>query len=190
MNQSPAVDATALARDVIVFDQKGCLSPRVAVVVGSEVEASSFAEALDDALAQLDVDVPRGPLDADAAAAVTLHVSTARALGGVVEKSYRADGSREIRDHVVTLERAPSELVLPPPERVIHVVSFAEPEAATRWIEPFSRFITTIGLSDNYDRDLVRDLEPLCPGARVTTLGAMQRPPLDGPVDRRPHARR
>lgn len=52
--------ATKLAEDVTAFDQRGCLSPRVAFVVG---DALAFARMLFDALEARAAIVPRGLLD-------------------------------------------------------------------------------------------------------------------------------
>ena len=49
--------AEALAEDVIPFDQRGCLSPRVAFVMG---DAKAFARVLFDALEARAREVPRG----------------------------------------------------------------------------------------------------------------------------------
>ena len=47
-----AAAASALAEDVIVFDQRGCLSPRVALVEEAPARADAFAEALHAELAR------------------------------------------------------------------------------------------------------------------------------------------
>ena len=52
--------AKALAEDVVVFDQRGCLSPRFALVEGDDARALAFAEALHDELEALDANIPRG----------------------------------------------------------------------------------------------------------------------------------
>lgn len=65
----PAVDvesvARGLARDVALFDQRGCLSVHAVLVVGSTSEdlALQLASALRDRLAELAVELPPGPAE-------------------------------------------------------------------------------------------------------------------------------
>jgi hypothetical protein len=55
--------AKGLARDVVAFDQRGCLSPRVAIALGGAARARSVALALSEALEDLVKKIPRGQLD-------------------------------------------------------------------------------------------------------------------------------
>jgi acyl-CoA reductase-like NAD-dependent aldehyde dehydrogenase len=60
--------ATAAARDICMFDQRGCLSPQTIYVEGDEGRAILFAQALARALERLSVDLPRArPEDGEAA---------------------------------------------------------------------------------------------------------------------------
>ena len=61
-------DAAALAEDVAVFDQRGCSSPRLGLVLAEPGLARRFAEHTARALAELEVRIPRGELTADEAA--------------------------------------------------------------------------------------------------------------------------
>lgn len=58
---SPEVLAAGLARDVALFDQRGCLSVVAVYVAGSQDEAARFARLLEAALAALAVRWPPGP---------------------------------------------------------------------------------------------------------------------------------
>ncbi len=168
------LDASAqmLAADVIPFDQRGCLSPRFALVEGSEDRAAAFARALHAALLDLGERVPRGPLDEDTLAAIALHGAALDAVG------ERFVGPQ----HVVGLDPTPRALLLPPAARVVQVVP-ASAEAAGRLLGPWARFLTTVGGSGR--GALLDAVSALAPEARRAALGRMQRPPLDGPVDRR-----
>src|SRR6185295_14588682 len=53
-------DAAALAADVVVFDQRGCLSPRFAFVDGGSERARRLAEALFAELEARGTEVPPG----------------------------------------------------------------------------------------------------------------------------------
>jgi acyl-CoA reductase-like NAD-dependent aldehyde dehydrogenase len=164
--------ARALAADVIPFDQRGCLSPRFALVEGGEDRVSTFAQSLHIALLELGERVPRGPLDEATLAAIALHSAAIDAVG------ERFTGPQ----HLVSLDLAPRALLLPPAARVLHVVP-ASAADAVRLLGPWARLVTTVGSAG---RGALLDATlALAPEARPAALGRMQRPPLDGPVDRR-----
>jgi hypothetical protein len=163
--------AAALARDVIPFDQRGCLSPRVALVEGGAARAASFARALHEALGALGERVPRGPLDDATRAEIALYRAAVEAVGEI----------HEGRGHEVGLDPAPRALVLPPAARVVHVVPAGTGEAAAL-IAPWARYLTSVGGADG---PLARVVRAAARWARAAALGQMQRPPLDGPVDLR-----
>lgn len=150
--------AARLADDVVAFDQRGCLSPRVAFVQG---DAAACARALHEALAASPV--PRGALlPAERAEAERWRATMTYAgelLGGP--------------GHAIAL----GPLVVPPPGRHVQLVPVKDHDEAVALLAPLRRFVTTLGTDD--------DARLAPPWARVARLGAMQRPPLDGPVDLR-----
>lgn len=164
--------ARGLAEDVVVFDQRGCLSPRIALVLGGESRAAELASALDAELDRLGASIPRGAVPADERAASGRYVATmtyaCRVLVGA--------------DHAIGIAPASAPLVLPPPYRHVHVAACTSVDDAEKMLTPFARAVVSLG-SD--DLDAARMLARACPWARLSPLGAMQRPPLDGPVDRR-----
>jgi len=164
--------AQALAADVSPFDQRGCLSPRFALVEGHEDRAAAFAAALDAALRDLGDRVPRGPLDDATRSAIALYGAALDAVG------ERFAGPQ----HLVGLDPAPRTLPLPPAARVVHVVPASAASGATL-LAPWARFLTTVGGAGR--GALLDAINALAPAARRAPLGRMQRPPLDGPVDRR-----
>jgi acyl-CoA reductase-like NAD-dependent aldehyde dehydrogenase len=164
--------ARGLADDVVVFDQRGCLSPRIALVVGDEARAATFAEARHAELDRLAVMVPRGEVPAEERAASGRYVATMTYACRVLVGSQHAIG--------IAPPGAP--LVLPPPYRHVHVAACAALADAERLLAPLARAVVTIG-SD--DLESARALSRACPWARLSALGMMQRPPLDGPVDGR-----
>ena len=164
--------AFLLARDVVPFDQRGCLSPRFALVEGGAPRAEDFASALDDALASAGRRVPRGLLDDDDRHALALYAATMEAVGSITLGPH----------HAVGFDPAPRALTLPPAARVVHVVPL-EARDAVSLVAPLARLVTTLGRAG--DGALAEAVSALAPGARLASLGAMQRPPLDGPVDRR-----
>jgi hypothetical protein len=162
--------ASAIASDVVPFDQRGCLSPRFVLVAGDAARADDVAAALHVALDGLGRRVPRGALETEERAAIAGYRASLQAVGRVWEG----------RDHLVGLDPAPRALLLPPPARVVHVVSVTAPEAL---LAPWARYVTCVGGAR--DDALAATVRSLVPHARRAHLGAMQRPPLDGPVDRR-----
>ena len=62
--------ARGIARDVALFDQRGCLSVQAAFVEGDGARARDFAAALATGLAQAAVELPPGRFDAQQASAV------------------------------------------------------------------------------------------------------------------------
>ncbi|MFO0755902.1 MAG: acyl-CoA reductase [Byssovorax sp.] len=164
--------ALALAGDLVAFDQRGCLSPRVALVDADERWITSFFDVLHRTLLDHGARVPRGPLDEATRSALALHRASAEAIGEV----------RAGPHHLLALDLAPRALLLPPAARVLGVVR-ASAGTAGALLGPIARHVTTVG-SMGGDA-LVDAVRALAPGARAATLGEMQRPPLDGPVDRR-----
>jgi hypothetical protein len=164
--------AVALAGAVSPFDQRGCLSPRAALVEGDARRATAFAQALDGALRREGERVPRGTLDAATRAEIAMYRATIDAVGRAFEGPH----------HLVGLDLTPRSLPLPPAARVVHVAP-TRGERAGPLIAPWARYITAVGeLGGGALAEVVKELAPW---ARRGPLGAMQRPPLDGPVDRR-----
>ncbi|WP_438045000.1 acyl-CoA reductase [Sorangium sp. So ce128] len=164
--------ARDIAADVVPFDQRGCLSPRFALVEGPAERAEALARGLHEALEEAGARVPRGPLDGAARAEVTMYRATLDAVGSFWEG----------RGHGVGLDPAPRSLLLPPAARVVHVAA-SSAEAAPALLAPIHGAITAIGAGGG--GMLARAAAAAAPRARLSALGRMQRPPLDGPVDLR-----
>lgn len=147
--------ARALADDVVPFDQRGCLSPRVAFVVG---DAPAFARLLFDALESHPV--ARGALEEAESSALARFCDTVT-FGGTLHRG--ASSAVGVLDRVL----------IPPTGRHVLVVPIASPEAV-----PELPHVIAVGTD--------APSLPCPPFARLSRLGEMQRPPLDGPVDRRP----
>jgi hypothetical protein len=164
-----ASKAAAVALDAALFDQRGCLSPRLVVFDGDTQAARQLAEALASELSQLELTLPPGPEAAEQAAERRRQADAAMYAFDVLPAgrgwvSYSAEG------------RA----TLPPAARCLHVLAAADPVTT---LEPFAPQLTC--LSSNAAGALAQRLEQGFPGARRCGLGQMQRPPLDGPVDLR-----
>ena len=161
--------ARALAGDVVPFDQRGCLSPRALVFAGSDADARAFAELVAAELSVIAERVPLGRLDPDEAADVTRFRDATDYAGSALSAGPGWVG-------VIAREA----LVVAPVGRNLAVVSCRAPVAL---VESHAGSIAALGLAA--DAKLARALCSAVRGARESALGRMQRPPFDGPVDRR-----
>ena len=168
------VDAMGrLAIDVAAFDQRGCLSPRFALHVGSPEHGERLGHALFEKLSALAVVRPRGTLDEGDRHAHALYIQTARLLGRV----WTGPGATVVHvAEAASLVPAPVGRVLP-----IHTVSsWAEAE---RILAPLAPLVSAVGAASEAVRTgFLRDHL-----LRRSDLGFMQRPTFDGSVDQRPH---
>jgi hypothetical protein len=162
--------AEALASDVVPFDQRGCLSPRIAFVEGPVAAAEGFARDLDLRLAAWASRVPRGALSPDERAEATRWRDSLAFAGRLFAGA----------EHAVGVAEPGSPLAVPPPGRHVLVVPVASASEACERMAPMVRYVVTVGSND------AAALAAVAPDhARRAPLGRMQRPPLDGPVDRR-----
>lgn len=169
------VSAAALARDIVAFDQRGCLSPRVAFVVG-ERHAADVARALHAELSRLEAVVPRGALTAAERADIVRYVETMSCAGEVSLGPTHALGLARAAEPFMTL---------PPPGRVLHIAAVDRFEDVPLHARPLTRALTTIGAAPSELGRVTEIARELGARARIAELGAMQRPRLDGPVDLR-----
>jgi hypothetical protein len=163
--------ARGLADDVVVFDQRGCLSPRVVLIEGPQPRGEQLVALLHARLAELDDAVPRGRLEPEERSQASRYMETMAFAGRVVHG----------RGHIVGLAPTGSAILVPPPGRHVHVALVRDVEEASRRLHPIARRVVAVGCdSEEVGRAIGG-------GARVrlSRLGWMQRPPLDGPVDLR-----
>jgi hypothetical protein len=165
--------AESLAADVVPFDQRGCLSPRVALVVGDEARAADFAAALHERLGAWGARVPRGRLTGDEREGATRWIDAVTFAG----RSWTGP------DHAVALAPEHGPLSVPPAGRHVLVAGAPSWEDAFARLAPLSGFVVAVGTNDPARVALMRPVGPA--RARVLALGRMQGPPLDGPVDLR-----
>jgi hypothetical protein len=168
VSEKDSIDEAAdgIARDVVPFDQRGCLSPRIVFVVGDFSRAEDFAQQLDVALTTLGRTIPRGALTFEETAESARFLETMRFVGTV----------RSGHDHAVTLSKT---CVVPPPDRHVHIASIEDVDALSETVKPIARYVTNVGSSD---LTISRFFGPF---VRISEFGKMQKPPFDGPVDLR-----
>lgn len=160
-----------LAHDVVAFDQRGCLSPRIALVEGPQNRTDRFGELLHLALDDLARLVPRGVLPAEERAESERYIATMTYASRVLVG----------RDHVVGVAPSGAPLVASPSYRHVHVVAVPDEPSGSAFLAPIASALVAVG-SD--DLAAARRIAPRW--ARIGALGFMQRPRLDGPVDLRP----
>ncbi len=160
---------SGLAEDTALFDQRGCLSPRVVLLNAEPALAIELARELARELAQLEQRVPRGQLTPQELSEIAKYRDTAHFTGEVFEAGLG----------FVTVSHADSWL-LPPSGRNIHVLTTPNVLAT---LSPYRPLLTSCAFAG--DPAVGQALRRALPGARVCRFGEMQRPPFDGPVDRR-----
>lgn len=168
----PEVQAQAakLVLDTVLFDQRGCLSPRAVLVTGSKEVALSFARHVSSELATMAIRVPPGQLSEEEAAELVRFRDTMTYVGQVFGDQAG----------IVALSESSSLSAIAPVGRAIHVQRLEDP------ILPLARIghlLTTVGVFGSQATRL--RLAEALPRVRIAELGQMQRPPFDGPVDRR-----
>jgi hypothetical protein len=165
-----AAAAEAIAADVLPFDQRGCLSPRVVLFEGNELGAQELARTLHEQLSVQGERVPRGPLFEPERTQSARWRDTLAFAGRVWSGAH----------HTVAVGPSHAPPIVPPPGRHVYVAAVRTLEDAIDRMAPLRRFVVAVGTDDP------RRLAALAPWrARIAPLGKMQRPPLDGPVDRR-----
>jgi acyl-CoA reductase-like NAD-dependent aldehyde dehydrogenase len=174
--QAEAV-AERLAIDTAAYDQRGCLSPQVALVErGAPIGAAELAERVHRALGRLGEALPRGPLPAEVAAEQMQWRGTMAVLGEL----------REGAAHAVAHVEGGA-LRFGPGYRNLLLATCDGPEDAARELGPLGAHLKALGVAgapDEADR-LARALPPpLCP--RLCRLGTMQAPPIDALEDGAP----
>jgi len=162
--------ADALARDVAPFDQRGCLSPRAALILGDVADTRRFAALFAEAQARLAERLPLGRLD-DAERADIVRFRDAGLYAGALEPAGPGWA-------FVATEARPA---LAPVGRNLHLSPAHDLAAAITALGP--ERITAVGVAGG--SELFATVRRLLPEARVSELGRMQRPAFDGPADRR-----
>jgi hypothetical protein len=168
--------AEALARDAGIFDQRGCLSPRVILVETGGEGAIAFAAELARAMERFAARIPVGAIDPAELAARRSYLDAAVIAGAAFERPGGAVG----------VDASPRMVPLPASPRVLHLACVGGPAEARALLGPLLPSIVCLGGTGA----LSIRLAPSIPWARRASPGSMQRPPLDGPVDRRAPAPR
>ena len=170
LDERALLDAALVAEDVAVFDQRGCLSPRVVLVEGRRELAIALAERLARALSEIAVEVPVGRLSSAERAEITRYRDAWAYSGTLIPAAHGFVG--------VAPQNAP--FTIAPVGRNLHVV--VAPNAA-ELLATQAPNITTYAATG--DRAFVARIQQALPRARPSAIGHMQSPAFDGPVDLR-----
>jgi len=165
--------ATALALDVVLFDQRGCLSPRLILIEASAASALRLARALAVALSDWQRRVPLGVMSAEEHADKARYASTLAYAGELLTAGQSVIGVGALN----------SALALPPVGRNLHLLPVSDARARA---SALSASLTTYAVAGS--ATLAAALARILPRARASTPGRMQCPPFDGAVDRRVHS--
>ncbi len=161
----PREAAALVARDMIPFDQRGCLSPRVVSVEGQAL-ARELTAALHAALAACPI--PRGTLDASEKAAWNRYLDTCTMAGLEIHEGA---------EHVVVFAR--DHVTLAPIGRAMHVVALESAHELAEVLWP-TRAQTVAVAATSLELPTRAFVH-----VRRCALGELQRPRFDGPVDLR-----
>jgi hypothetical protein len=170
--------ARAIAEDTLCFDQRGCLSPRLVLALGSESAAQSFAETLAQALVDAGERVPRGVFSTDERAEESWYRQCLACFAPILDSGH---GTVSVRAQELSLAASQglAALLLPPAGRHLQIVPVERLEPALRGL---GRWLTSVGCATAL---LEARARAVLPRARVVPLGRMQSPVFDGPVDLR-----
>ena len=169
--------AAALARDVALWDQLGCLSPLAVYVVGADRGAAGrVAEALAGALAAAEERWPRGRIEPTVAAAIA-----------------RERAEAEMRDATVLAARGTEWSVVceadaqrrgAPLHRFVRVLPSASVTTCLAALRPQGGQLAAVALAGfGADASEIGAALAEMGASRVCTPGAMQSPPLGWPRD-------
>jgi hypothetical protein len=173
-----AAAATALALDISLWDQLGCLSP-IAVYVASRDDAAAdrVAEALAAALAQAEKRWPRGRVE-PADAALLAHERAAAELRSAAGRRVSLFSGAQ---HAWTVVREEDAGPRPAPlHRFVRVLPVSDEAELLAAIEPLSRQLAAVAIAGFGAEEPALAAALIRHGAsRVCAPGSLQAPPLD-----------
>ena len=174
------------ARDVIAWDQLGCLSPHVVYVEsGGEISPTDFAESLAGELATQGLHHPRGKISVEEHAAITIRRSIyeLRAANSFETRLWRSEDST---DWTVVFELDP-QFQTSCLNRFVYVKPAASVEHTLHVLAPVRGRVSTVGVAAPRPRMLAIAHQLAAWGvSRVCPLGRMQKPPIWWRRDGRP----
>ncbi len=172
-------NAGALALDVALWDQLGCLSPIAVYVVGDEAAAERVAEELARALAAAALRWPRGHVDVASASRFAHERDEARLRAASGSSVALREGPESVWCVVREADARPRSAPL---HRFVRVHPVADTPALSAALGPLRRHLAAVAIAGfgTQQMALARGLVALG-ASRVCAPGAMQAPPFDWP---------
>ncbi|MEO6183271.1 MAG: acyl-CoA reductase [Verrucomicrobiota bacterium] len=166
------------ARDIVAWNQLGCLSPHVIYVeTGGKISSEQFAEMLATELDTMEQQQPRGLLSTEEASAIAYRRSfyEVRAAHSLDTKLWSSSGSTA---WTVVFENDPR-FQMSCLNRFIYVKAVGNLKQALEGADAVRTKISTVGIAATEDRALEIANQLAQWGAtRICPLGQMQNPPL------------
>ncbi len=177
----------AAAKDVIAWNQLGCLSPHVIYVeAGGEVSPDKFAELLADELERREQTEPRGELAAEHAAAIASRRGIYEVRAAHSPETTRHWCSKNSTAWTVVYE-ADTRFQMSCLNRFIYVKAVSNLTAALHGADEIRGKVSTVGVAAPEEKLNEIAMQLARWGAtRVCPLGQMQNPPLTWRHDGRP----
>ncbi len=160
----------ALALDVAAYDQRGCLSPHEVWVW--EAEPERVAQQLSNALARIEMQLPRGSQPTESVAAQRRWRDVASSLGAVFEGPTHAVAAVNERLDAVA-------------GRHVRVVQMDDARAAAQ-LHAWGRTLKALGYAPLPGHAVIPVAIPRGVAPRCSPWGTMQTPPFDAHQDGRP----
>ena len=165
--------ARSLARDIVLYDGDGCLSPHaVFCETGGTLDALAFARLLGDACDEAAIEFPAG--------STAMRSDVSRYRDAARFRAAQGDGALfggTVTSHLIVLEPPRDE---PPPllSRTAALYAVADPSDALAALRRYALPLEAVALSQSR-----ADLEAFAResgASRVCSVGDLQRPPLGG----------
>ena len=168
--------ARDLARAVALFDQQGCVSPQVAYVIGTADTARSLARATADALADLQVELPRGRISAAEAVAIR-DLRTSAEFGAIAGRGGELWAGHDLSYSVILSEDPTFQGSCL--NRTLLVKYVPDLEDVLRAVAPAGHLLQTVGLAGFPPEALTGVAAALADtgATRITTVADMPWPP-------------
>lgn len=169
--------AHALALDVAIWDQRGCLSPQMCFIEGDLDAASHFGGLIAMALQEVAAWLPPGPASVGEQVAVRRFRQEAE-WSGIDGRETRVFAASGLTEGTVVVERhaafRPTPLC-----RTLRVFPLRDTKEMSQLLEPARGVLEGAGLAVSAERRrAATDLLLQAGVHRVSPLGQMQRPPL------------
>ncbi len=178
---------SAVADDVVVWNQLGCLSPHVIYVqLGGEVAPEHFAQLLAEELEQREAVEPRGELAAEHAAAIASRRGIYEVRAAHSPEATRHWCSKDSTAWTVVYE-ADARFQLSCLNRFIYVKAVADLKTVLESADSVRGKVSTVGIAAPEEKwDEIATQFARWGATRICPLGQMQNPPLTWRHDGRP----